>query len=101
MSRVDDGEALGSGWTLVDSFERDGRRYVLAVESPPAIPGFRLLTVREREIVRQALLGRSNKVIAYELGLAESTVRVLMARATAKVGARSRKDLLSRASGGR
>jgi len=88
---------VGDGWTLVDSFERDGRRYVLAVQAQPTTPGFHLLSVREREVVRQALLGRDNKVIAYELGLAQSTVRVLIARAAVKVGARSRRELLQEA----
>lgn len=88
---------VGDDWTLVDSFERDGRRYILAVENREPAPGFHLLSVREREVIRQALLGRDNKAIAYEMGLAQSTVRVLMARAAVKVGARSRRDLLHKA----
>jgi DNA-binding CsgD family transcriptional regulator len=34
-------------------------------------------------------------VIAYELGLAHATVRVLLARAAAKLGARSRVELIA------
>jgi DNA-binding NarL/FixJ family response regulator len=41
-------------------------------------------------------LGRSNKLIAYELGLAHSTVRVLVARAAEKCGARARAELMAR-----
>jgi DNA-binding CsgD family transcriptional regulator len=48
-------------------------------------------------VVQHALLGHRNKVIAYDLGLAASTVRVLIARAAAKVGARSRQELLEKA----
>jgi DNA-binding NarL/FixJ family response regulator len=48
-------------------------------------------------VVRQALCGLPNKAIAYALGLAPSTVRVLMARAAAKVGVPSRRKLLEKA----
>jgi len=90
-------ELVSMRWTLVDHFERDGRRYVLAIDNRPKSPSFELLSAREREVVRQALLGRHNKAIAYDLALAQSTVRVLMARAAAKVGARSRSELLTKA----
>jgi len=52
------------------------------------------LTARERDVVARALRGCANKVIAYDLGLAHSTVRVLMARAAIKLGAHSREELL-------
>jgi DNA-binding CsgD family transcriptional regulator len=89
--------AVGQNWTLVDTFERDGRRFVLAVENQPKAPSFDLLSRREREVLRRALEGQSNKVIAYEMNLADSTVRVLMTRAAAKVGAPSRKELIQKA----
>jgi DNA-binding NarL/FixJ family response regulator len=54
---------------------------------------------REREVVRLALLGREPKVIACELGLAASTVRVMLSRAMAKVGVRSHSELLAKAEG--
>jgi DNA-binding CsgD family transcriptional regulator len=54
------------------------------------------LSAREREVVGLALGGRANKVIAFELGLAYSTVRVLMARAAAKIGVRTRAELLEK-----
>jgi DNA-binding CsgD family transcriptional regulator len=55
------------------------------------------LTDRERQVVLCAIRGFTNKEIAYELGLADSTVRVLMARAASKFGAHSRKELLEKA----
>jgi DNA-binding CsgD family transcriptional regulator len=57
-----------------------------------------MLTDRERQVVLQAALGFSNKQIAYALGISHSTVRVLVARAAARIGARSRAALLSHAS---
>jgi DNA-binding NarL/FixJ family response regulator len=63
----------------------------------PADPGLECLTHREREVVLRALRGGANKEIAYELGLAHSTVRVFIARAAEKLGATSREDLLEKA----
>ena len=48
------------------------------------------LTMREKEVLTLAVLGRDNKVIAYELGLSASTVRVHMAHATRKLETKSR-----------
>ena len=43
-----------------------------------------------------AALGRSNKLIAYELGLAHSTIRVIVARACANLEVPSRRALVAR-----
>jgi DNA-binding CsgD family transcriptional regulator len=56
------------------------------------------LSGREREVVALACAGHENKAIAFELGLAHSTVRVLMARAARKIGARTRQGLIETAS---
>jgi DNA-binding NarL/FixJ family response regulator len=48
-------------------------------------------------VVQLALSGRENKAIEYDLGLATSTVRVLLSRAAVKVGAHSRQTLMKRA----
>jgi DNA-binding CsgD family transcriptional regulator len=82
-------------WTLVDSFEESGRRYVVARENQARAPHFEMLTHREQQVVLQAALGFTNKEVAYALGISDSTVRVLMARAAGKMGVRSRVDLLA------
>jgi len=82
-------------WTLVDSFEENGRRYVVARENEARATCFDELTNRERQVVLQASLGFSNKEIAYTLGVTASTVRVLMARAAGRIGVRTRAELLS------
>lgn len=81
-------------WSLVDKFDTDGKRFVLARRNVPQVEGLDLLTERERAVAGYAALGRSNKVIAYDLGIAHSTVRVLLARATRKLGVRSRAQLV-------
>lgn len=86
---------VGARWTLVDSFEEGGRRYVVARENQLQARSIEMLTDRERQVVLQAALGFTNKEIAYSLGISDSTVRVLMARAAARIGVRSRAELLS------
>jgi DNA-binding CsgD family transcriptional regulator len=83
-------------WTLIDSFERDGKRFVLAERNEIEMSGPRSLTLRERQVLGCASLGQSNKEIAYALGLSPSTVRVLMARAAHKLGAGGRADAVKR-----
>ncbi len=80
-------------WSLVDQFDSDGRRYLLARRNEPFVASFEALSTRERQVASYASFGHSNKVIAYELGISHSTVRVLVARAAAKLGAKSRDEL--------
>jgi DNA-binding CsgD family transcriptional regulator len=90
--------ALVSGqWSLIDQLEQDGRRYVVARQNEPAALGPEALSDRERQVIGYALLGHHNKLIAYELGIAPSTVRVLMARAASKLGVRTRDELIQTA----
>ena len=82
-------------WTLVEQFESDGKRYIVARENAPSPPGLSALTLRERQVIGYAALGHDNKAIAYELGIAHSTVKVLMARGASRLGVRSRTELIS------
>ncbi|HWL85439.1 MAG TPA: helix-turn-helix transcriptional regulator [Polyangiaceae bacterium] len=79
----------------MDHFENDGTCYIVAKENAPAPPEVGALTLRERQILGYAALGHENKVIAYDLGIAHATVKVLMARAASKLGVRSRAELIS------
>lgn len=86
---------VSGGWTIIDQYEQDGFRYRLTRRPvDPEESGVRL-TPREEEVLGYACEGSSNKEIAYTLGLAPSTVGVLLFRAAAKMGVRSRTDLLS------
>ena len=82
-------------WTLVDEFRENGRRYVVARENRSEAPDFERLTERELQVVAFASLGHSNKLIAYELGIATSTVGVLVSRAMGKLGLSTRKALVA------
>jgi DNA-binding CsgD family transcriptional regulator len=67
-------KVLSGQWALVDRFDSDGRRFIVAVpvdERPNAMLG---LTRREREVFKLLAEGLSNKVVAHELGISTSAV---------------------------
>jgi DNA-binding CsgD family transcriptional regulator len=73
-------------WSLVEHFERDGRRYFLAYRNDPALARARALTERERQVCTYAAMGHSNKLIAYSLGLSPPAVATHLERARRKLG---------------
>lgn len=72
-------------WSLLDHFDSDGRRFIIAHRNDAKVPDKRGLSSRERQVLAHASMGHSNKVIAYELGLSVSTVGTHLARARAKL----------------
>ncbi len=83
--------ALVAGrWSLVDRFDTDGRRFVVAYRNPEGIVDPRRLTPREECVVTLASLGRSNKEVGAELLISDSTVASLLASAMKKLGLESR-----------
>ncbi len=87
--------ALVSGrWSLVDRYERGGRRYIVARRNEHAVRDPRALTQRERAVAHLAALGKSNKLIGYELGLAGSTIGSHLSTVMRKLGAGSRVELI-------
>jgi len=82
-------------WTLAKEFVHEGYSY--RVLRRPATPqeGDLQLTTREEEALVHASNGFSNKRIAQCLGVSPSTVGVLLFRAAAKLGVKSRRELLS------
>jgi DNA-binding NarL/FixJ family response regulator len=86
--------ALVAGrWSLVDRFESDGRRHVVAVRNPAGARDPRGLSEGEHTVARYVALGHSNKLIAYSLGLSEGTVAAFVSRALRKLGLSSRAAL--------
>ena len=87
---------LSGRWTLVDHFDAGGRRFIIA--RGKAVAAARLpparLTDRERDACARAAAGCANKVIAADLGVAISTVGMLLLRATRKLRGASREDLI-------
>lgn len=88
-------EGLVAGrWTLVDRFESDGRRYVVAYENSPRAAAIRALSPREQAVLRWTATGASIKRIAAELGIEAATAAGYLYSARAKTGIASRAELV-------
>lgn len=81
-------------WSLVDGFERDGRRYLIARRNEPEAAGDRGLTALEQLVVERIAARRSSKAIAYELGLSASTISAFLSSAMVKLGVKTREELV-------
>lgn len=77
-------------WSLVDSFDSAGRRYVVARRNDPDVRDPRALTPRERQVASLLAQGHSDKLIAYELGLSGSTIHHHVRSIVSKLGAGTR-----------
>lgn len=87
-------EGLVQGrWSLVDHFDSDGRRFVLAIKNDPMFPDPRGLTMRERQVAEFLGQGYSGKEISYMLGISRSAVTNCTSRALRKLGLSSLTEL--------
>ena len=81
--------AVASGRTFIEP--AIGHRVVRAAPSPDD------LTARERDVLRQMALGRSNREIAESLAIGEETVKTHVRHVLAKLGAENRAQAAVRA----
>lgn len=81
-------------WSLVDWFDSDQRRFILAIPNPPEVRDPRGLTEQEAQVVSYVAFGEPNKLIAYRLGLSQPRVSGLVQSAMHKLGAKSKVELL-------
>ncbi len=81
-------------WTLVDWFDADGRRFIIAKLNPQRDGVPRGLTARERQVALSAALGESSKSTGYQLGISPSRVSALLKAAMRKLGVRSKAQLV-------
>lgn len=89
-------EGLVSGrWSMVDRFDSDGRRFIVAIKNDPTHLDPRGLTLRERQIAEYVGLGCASKEIAYTLGLSETAITNYTARVQRKLGIGSRVELVA------
>jgi len=80
-------------WSLIDHFDTDNRRFVVAIRNDPTYPDPRGLTERERQIAEFVGLGKSSKEIRYILGVSHSAVTNYTASTQKKLGLKSRTEL--------
>ncbi len=87
---------FSKAFSVVDVYEQDGHRYLVAKRNRPELRGdvATSLTRREREVVGLLARGHSNKLIAYELALSASTVANHIASASRKLGVGSVRELI-------
>jgi DNA-binding CsgD family transcriptional regulator len=84
-------EVRAGGWSVVQEIERDGRRFIVARKADASLD---VLTTREREALKLAVAGHSNKRIAIALGIAPSTIAGHLGNAMRKLGAQTRVELV-------
>ncbi len=88
-------DGLISGhWSLVGRFDRDGKRHLLLRRNRAAERAAVTLTPHEASVVDYAVLGHSNKRMAYELAISQSNVSECLRRACAKLGVGTRAGLM-------
>ena len=83
-------------WSVVNWFDNDQRRYVLAVPNPPKVRDPRGLTKRESQVVAYACLGESHKTIAYRLGISRSRVSYALRCSMRKFGVSTQAQLVEK-----
>ena len=90
-------QALTAGrWTLVDSEERDGKRFLIACRNEPSAAAEGRLSAREQQVATLAAQGMAIKDMAYSLGLSTSTIGSHLGSVMRKLKAGSRAELVAR-----
>jgi DNA-binding NarL/FixJ family response regulator len=81
-------------WSVVDHWDTDGKRFVVAMRNAPRTPPIASLTERERCVAALAAAGHLDKEIAYVLAC-RPRPSPRHARARKKLGVRTRTDRAS------
>ncbi len=85
-------EGLVDGrWSIVDYFDTDQRRFIVAIKNTPHYSNLCGLTARERQVAEFVGMGRSSKEISYMLGVSHSAIT------NCTVGIQTKLQLTSRA----
>ncbi len=98
-SEIDSALSLWKGlvagrWSLIERFDQDGRRYLVAKRNAPDLGNVLRLTESEARILKLCSLGHSQKYVAYTLGFSPATVSTNLSSSMLKLGVRSRAELL-------
>jgi DNA-binding CsgD family transcriptional regulator len=81
-------------WEVIDEVSVGSSDYVILRRTKGTKSGVESLTPRERDAVRLACTGASNKHIAWAMGISDSTVGVLLLRARRKLKVVGRDELI-------
>jgi DNA-binding CsgD family transcriptional regulator len=86
-------------WSLVDWFDTDGRRFMLAKPNAPHIGDPRGLTEREHQVATYAARGETNKIIGYRFGISPPRVSALINAGMRKLGVKTQAQLVEKMRG--
>lgn len=86
-------------WSLVDWFDTDGRRFVVAKPNAPNLGDPRGLTEREHQVVTYASRGESSKLISYRLGISRQRISGLLRDAMHKLAVKTPAQLVEKLRG--
>lgn len=86
-------------WSIVDWFDTDGRRFVLAKPNAPDLGDPRGLTEREHQVVTYASHGESSKLISYRVGISPQQVSKLLRSGMKKLGVKTTAALVEKLRG--
>lgn len=86
---------IAGSWSLVDHFEGGGRRCYVAIRNAPEVAQTKALSRREAEVVAYIACGTGTRAVAYALGVDLTTVRGYLRTAMAKLGVRTRAELIT------
>lgn len=87
-------QALIDGrWSLLDTVDSDGRAFTVLHENPLSVRSRLALSERERQVAYLVARGHHVKLVAYELGIAASTVRSHLHSAMRKLNVADRSTL--------
>lgn len=80
-------------WSLVDRFDSDGRRYIVAHKNPDRVKDPRGLSPMQARAAAHAAVGHSDKLTAYHLGVSPATIAGHVRTAMGKLGVATRPEL--------
>jgi DNA-binding CsgD family transcriptional regulator/ElaB/YqjD/DUF883 family membrane-anchored ribosome-binding protein len=81
-------------WSLVEQFDSDGRRFMVARRNDPHVTDPRALNLRERQVLAYVAMGHPAKLIAYSLGVSPSSVSTTRRTAMRKLGLQTTADVV-------
>ncbi len=83
-------------WSLVDCFDTDGRRFVVARANAPRLGDPRGLSPRELQVATYAARGESGKMIGYRFGISQAQVSSTLVSAMRKLGVKTQAHLVEK-----
>jgi DNA-binding CsgD family transcriptional regulator len=102
LGQRNDADALGEWralvdgrWSLLDRFDNDGRRFLVARRNAPGTMPIPLLDERERAVLGYRAAGHALKLIAYEMGYSLGFTSRVAQNAMRKLGLTSPADLVA------